>query len=183
MIKLIEVIQAKYANHIICKTYISLTIDMRIKSRVRLVLDNGEEAGLLLPRGGLLRGGDVLKSDKGYFVKVIAAPQQVSTVFSDDALMLMKAAYHLGNRHIPIQIENKFVRYLHDHVLDEMIRGLGIEVMVSSEPFEPEAGAYQQMGGGHSHGGDEHDHSNAQTHAHSHQHNGEQKQLKVEHSH
>lgn len=159
MIKLIEVIHANNSAHIKCQASVSLPIELRIKSRVRVLLDDGREAGLMLPRGVLLRGGDVLKSDDGLLVKVIAQVQTVSSVFSNDALLLMKAAYHLGNRHIPIQIEKQFVRYLHDHILDDMIRGLGLAVVVSKEAFEPEAGAYQQMGGGHSHGeNDEHKH-------------------------
>ena len=161
MIKFIEVIKASDANGIVCDANASLTIDHRIKSRLRILLDNGNEAGLTLPRGGLLRGGDILKSSDGIFVKVIAEPEVVSTVKSDDHLMLMKAAYHLGNRHIPLQLESGFVRYRHDHILDDMIRGMGIDVEVSSEAFEPEAGAYQQMGGGHLHGDadDQHSHN------------------------
>jgi urease accessory protein len=169
MIKLIEVIQEKDAKQLNCGASIKLPIELRIKSRVRVALDDGRAAGLMLPRGGLIRGGDVLKSEDGLLVKVIAAPQIVSTVSSDDPLMLMKAAYHLGNRHIALQIEKKFVRYLHDHILDDMIRGLGIEVLVSEEAFEPEAGAYQQMGGGHSHGdAEQHQHHNIRPNHHAH---------------
>ncbi len=173
MIKLIEVIPAKDAAQLICPASIRLTIDFRIKSRVRVVLDDGRDAGLLLPRGVLLRGGDVLKSAEGLLVKVIAAAQNVSTVFSDEPLMLMRAAYHLGNRHIPVQIEEKFLRYLHDHILDDMIGGLGLDVVVSHEAFEPEAGAYQQMGGGHAHGDDKylpHDHQHSHEPINSHEH-------------
>ena len=124
-----------------------LPFQLRTKSRLRTVLDNGEEVGIVLNRGSVLRDGDRLLADDGRVVKVIAAPEQVSTVSSTDALALVRAAYHLGNRHVALQIDAQRLRYLHDHVLDEMVRGLGLQVIVEEAPFEPEAGAY----GGHSH--------------------------------
>ena len=94
--------------------------------------------------------------------------------------MLAKVAYHLGNRHVPLQIETGFVRYQHDHVLDDMVRQLpgadtSVTVNVEQAPFEPEAGAYQQGGGhhGHSHGhghGHSHSHDHDHSHDHSHEH-------------
>jgi len=84
-------------------------------------------------------------------VQVLAAPERVSTVRCADPLLLARAAYHLGNRHVPLQIEAGFLRYQHDHVLDEMVRGLGLEVLIEQAPFEPEAGAYQSAPHGHAH--------------------------------
>ena len=126
---------------------LSLPIDMRIKSRAKVILDDGREAGIFLERGSLLRNGDLISGPQGLIVKVIAAKEPVSTVYCDDALLLAKAAYHLGNRHVPLQIEQNFLRYQHDHVLDEMLKQMGLEVIVEDAAFEPEAGAYQQ----HSH--------------------------------
>lgn len=157
MIHLIEVLKVLERNRIQVSATLSLPIDVRIKSRARVLLDDGREAGLFLPRGSLLRGGDILKSDDGQYVQVIASPQLVSTAVTRDSLMLAKAAYHLGNRHVPIQIEDNFVRYCHDHVLDDMVEQMGLSVRVSEEPFEPEAGAYQQMS--HIHDSHEHSHS------------------------
>ena len=124
-----------------------LPFQLRTKSRLRTALSNGEEVGIVLNRGSVLRDGDLLLADDGRVVKVIAAPERVSTVSSTDALALVRAAYHLGNRHVALQIDAQRLRYLHDHVLDEMVRGLGLQVIVEEVPFEPEAGAY----GGHSH--------------------------------
>ena len=97
---------------------VTLPIDVRVKSRVKVTLNDGREAGLLLPRGLLLRGGDVLSNEEGTeFVQVIAADEGVSVVRCDDPFMLAKACYHLGNRHVPLQIMPGELRYHHDHVL------------------------------------------------------------------
>lgn len=130
---------------------LSLPIDQRIKSRLQVTLDDGQQAGLFLPRGKVLRDGDLLQSSDGLIVKVCAAHESVSTVHSDDALALARACYHLGNRHVPLQITAHWVRYQHDHVLDDMVAGLGLTVTVEQAPFEPEAGAYQSASGGHHH--------------------------------
>jgi len=130
---------------------VSLTIDQRVRSRLRIQLDDGREAGLFLGRGCLLRGGDLIGNHEGMVVRVISAPERVSTVWSDDLTLLARAAYHLGNRHVPLQIENGWLRYAHDHVLDAMLAGMGLHVDVNDTVFEPEAGAYQQMSRGHSH--------------------------------
>jgi len=139
--------------------YLTLPIDQRVRSRLRVELDDGRDAGLFLPRGTLLRGGDRLASDEGLVVQVIAAAETVSTVHCDDLARLARAAYHLGNRHVPLQIEAGWLRYRHDHVLDDMLRKMGLEPVVEQAPFEPEAGAYQQAAHGHHHG-----------HEHTHQH-------------
>ncbi|WP_442107450.1 urease accessory protein UreE [Pseudomonas sp. NUPR-001] len=131
---------------------LTLTLDTRIKSRVRVTLDDGREAGLMLERGQLIRGGDLLGDEQGSeVIRVLAADEQVSTVRCADALLLARASYHLGNRHVPLQIDAGMVRYQHDHVLDEMVRGLGLQVTVEQAPFEPEAGAYQSAPHSHSH--------------------------------
>ena len=124
-----------------------LPFQLRNKSRLRTVLENGEEVGLILERGSILRGGDLLLADDGRVVEVVAEPETVSTVRAPDPLALCRASYHLGNRHVALQIGDGWIRYRHDHVLDEMVRGLGLSVKMEEAPFEPEAGAY----GGHSH--------------------------------
>ena len=126
----------------------------RSKSRLRAVLDNGEEAGLFLERGSILRNGDLLLADDGRVVEVLAASETVSTVHTANPLMLARASYHLGNRHVALEIGAGWVRYQHDHVLDDMLRGFGLEVIVEQSPFEPEGGAYVS----------------AATHAHPHSH-------------
>ncbi len=139
-------------------TSLTLPLQDRIKSRLRVTLDNGEDAGLFLERGTKLQDGDLLRSEDGYRVRVKAASETLSTIRSDDPHLLARACYHLGNRHVSIQIERERVSYLHDHVLDDMLHGLGLAVEVIEAPFEPEPGAYggsaekgQHHGHGHGH--------------------------------
>ena len=113
-----------------------LPYDQRQKSRLLVTLENNEEAGIFLPRGTVLRGGDQLKTEEGFVVLVL----------------LMKASYHLGNRHVALQLGACFVRYQHDHVLDDMIAAFGLEVRHEMVSFEPEKGAY------HSHKSQQHTH-------------------------
>lgn len=143
---------------------VTLPFGARQKSRLRIKLDDGRDAGLILARGTVLRHGDRLLAEDNTVVLVQAAPEAVSTAFSDDPMLLARACYHLGNRHVPLQIGVTWVRYLHDHVLDTMVEQLGLRVCAEQVPFEPEAGAY----GGHGasdHTHDRHDHS----HGHAHQ--------------
>lgn len=133
-----------------------LPFELRQRSRLLAVMDNGEEVGLLMPRGTVLRGGDRLQSSDGRLVEVVAAPEQLSIVRSSDSRQLTRAAYHLGNRHIAVQITAESIRYLKDHVLDDMLRGQGLQVTSEVLPFEPEAGAYSSL------------HAHADEHAHDH---------------
>lgn len=121
---------------------LTLPWEKRIKSRQRVVLDNNEEAGLFLERGEILRNGDVVSSDDGFHVRIIAAHEQVSTARAQTPRQLNRACYHLGNRHVDLEIQDDFVRYPHDHVLDDMVAGLGLSITVEQAPFEPETGAY-----------------------------------------
>lgn len=146
---------------------VTLDVDSRIKSRLHVTLDDGREAGLMLERGHLLRGGELLADAAGsQVVRVLAAPEAVSTVRCSDPHLLARAAYHLGNRHVPLQIEPGLLRYQHDHVLDDMLRGLGLTVEAEQAPFEPEAGAYQSAPHSHSHS-HAHDHPFVRLPAHS----------------
>ncbi len=119
-----------------------LPFEERQKTRLRTVLDDGTEVGLFLPRGIILRGGDLLKGDDGTVVMIVAAKETVSTVNCQQSNRLARVCYHLGNRHVAIQIGDSWIRYLRDHVLDEMVQGLGLEVAHEEALFEPEAGAY-----------------------------------------
>lgn len=131
---------------------VTLTWAQRTRSRLRVRLDDGRAAGILLPRGSSLRDGDGLESEEGLRVRVLAAPETLSQARSADPLLLARACYHLGNRHVALQIEGDRLCYLHDHVLDDLLRGLGLSVSVVSGPFEPEAGAYGGISHGHGHG-------------------------------
>ncbi|MCP5419420.1 MAG: urease accessory protein UreE [Gammaproteobacteria bacterium] len=121
---------------------LTLPFESRQKSRLLTHLDDGREARLFLPRGTVLRDGDLLRSEDGLVVRIKAASETVSTARCDDALHLARACYHLGNRHVPVQIGCNWLRYGHDHVLDALMRELGLSVHTEQAPFEPEAGAY-----------------------------------------
>ncbi|HSG02195.1 MAG TPA: urease accessory protein UreE [Marinobacterium sp.] len=130
---------------------LELSIDQRIRSRLRVTLSDGQDAGLDLPRGEILRSGQILSNDEGVLVKVVAAAEPLSVVRTDDALLKARVCYHLGNRHVPLEINSDYLSYQHDHVLDDMVEGLGAEVSFEHLPFEPEAGAYGGSSSGHSH--------------------------------
>ncbi|HRH78747.1 MAG TPA: urease accessory protein UreE [Cellvibrionaceae bacterium] len=128
----------------------------RQKSRHKTQTQCGKPVGWFLPRGIVLKEGDVLLCRNGETIAISAAPEDCSQVTCDDALTLMTAAYHLGNRHVPLQIGPGLLRYQRDHVLDAMVEGLGLEVQHLQLPFQPESGAYHgksilQLGGGHHH--------------------------------
>lgn len=136
-----------------CDEQVILPFDQRQKSRLRVRLESGVEAALQLPRGTILRGGDCLKTGDGRSVQVLAAHEPVMQVTASSSQQLMRAVYHLANRHVPLQIGaddngQGWLRLEQDHVLKEMLLGLGMEVSEMAAPFEPEAGAY---GGGHHH--------------------------------
>ncbi|MCB1921096.1 MAG: urease accessory protein UreE [Candidatus Competibacteraceae bacterium] len=133
------------------ETTLTLPFELRQKSRLRTWLDNGADVGLFLPRGTVLRHGDLLRATTGLVVEVRAAAESVSTAYTGDGLSLARAAYHLGNRHIPLQIRSGWVRYLHDHVLDKMMDELGLTVIHEQAPFEPEAGAHSGASAHHHH--------------------------------
>ncbi len=130
---------------------LTLPLESRVKSRLHAELDDGREVGLFLERGIALKHGDLLSSNDGVIVEIIAGNETVSTVRCTDPLLLARASYHLGNRHVALQINPGQLRYLHDHVLDDMLIGLGLEVTVEQAPFEPESGAYGSAGSHHHH--------------------------------
>lgn len=136
---------------------LTLSFELRQKTRLRAVLDDGREAALMLPRGQVLRSGECLRALDGTIIVVRAAQETVSTASTTDALLLARACYHLGNRHVPLQIGSGWCRYLHDHVLDDMVIRLGLNVRCEQAMFEPENGAYASGHSGYHHGGHDHD--------------------------
>lgn len=149
-----------------------LSFEQRQKARLRVQLDSGVDVGIQVERGTILRGGDYLKASDGAIARVVAAPEPVSVARCADTLLLAKAAYHLGNRHVQLEVGPGYLRYLVDHVLDHMVESLGLRVMHEQQPFEPEGGAYSHGGGhaaAHSHDYD-HDAMHDHGHAHGHEH-------------
>jgi urease accessory protein len=122
--------------------------ELRQRSRARVTLVSGAEAGLFLERGTVLRHGDCLRTRCGRVVRVEAAPERVMTVRADSPAALLRAAYHLGNRHVLLEIGPDWLRLGFDPVLRDMLAGLGVRVIEEEAPFEPEAGAYH---GAHAH--------------------------------
>lgn len=145
---------------------LTLTFDQRRKSRYRTRTDCGLELGWFLPRGIVLTEGDRLICADGMHVRVKAASEAVSEVYCNDALLISRAAYHLGNRHVPLDIAEGRLRYQHDSVLDGMLVGLGLTVRPTRAPFNPEKGAYHETGL-HSHSPDQ---QGAHAHGHAHSH-------------
>jgi urease accessory protein len=131
---------------------LTLPFEMRRKSRQVVRLETGEEVGLLLPPGTVLETGDILESDDGFRIRIEAANEELMVVTAADPFLLLRAAYHLGNRHVAVQIEPDRLLLASDQVLKEMLIGLGVKVTTAREPFTPEPGAY---GGRHKHGHDE----------------------------
>ena len=145
-----------------------LDFDARQKSRLRTRLVSGEEVALRLARGAPLRGGDWLRAEDGRLIRVEAAPEAVVHITCGGAAALARAAYHLGNRHVAVQVGEGFLRIVADHVLEDMLRGLGAAMVRMTAAFEPESGAYAA---GHAHAAPhthEHAHEHAQDHGHAH---------------
>ena len=127
---------------------LSLTADDRTRSRLRFETEEHVSVQLGLPRGTVLRDGDLLRADDGVtLVRVHARPEPVITARAPDALTLLRAAYHLGNRHVPVEVGTDYLRLSPDSVLADMLLQLGLAITEEITPFQPEAGAY----GGHTH--------------------------------
>jgi urease accessory protein len=145
---------------------ITLDWDTRQKSRFDATDNTGRSLGVFLPRGTVVRGGDVLVAEDGSLVRVDAAPQTVLRITAcsehGSPFDLTRAAYHLGNRHVPIELQPDHLKIEPDHVLADMLRAMHMTVVEVSEPFEPENGAYGDHGG-HAHG---HSHDHDQGYAH-----------------
>ena len=161
---------------------VELDWDVRQKSRFDTTDSLGRHLGVFLPRGTLVRGGDVLVAEDGSMVKVLAAPQTVLRITActthGSPFDLTRAAYHLGNRHVPIELKPDHLKIEPDHVLADLLRAMHLIVNTVEEAFEPEGGAYSAATHAHSHattpvpaphvhGPDcQHDHG----HGHSHEH-------------
>jgi urease accessory protein len=119
-----------------------LPFERRQKSRQLAALVSGETVAIVLERGMVLRGGDWVVASDGRVIEVLAETEKVMHVECDTALALARAAYHLGNRHVPVQVGEGWLRLAADHVLEKMLMGLGARVTVLETAFEPESGAY-----------------------------------------
>lgn len=145
--------------------------DLRCKSRFGATDSEGRTLAVFLPRGSVVRGGDVLVAEDGTLIRVQAAPQAVLRITPCPAhgspFDLVRAAYHLGNRHVPIELNPEYLHIEPDHVLADMLRAMHLIVTETQAPFEPEGGAYGGHGG---HGGHSHSHGHGHSHDHAHDH-------------
>lgn len=145
---------------------LKLPFESRQKTRLRTKLTSGEEVALMLPRGEILRGGDLVTASDGRVIEVAAELEKVLHVECETTTDLARVAYHLGNRHVPVEVGKGYLRLAADHVLENMLKKLGAKVSEMEAAFEPEAGAYA---GGHHHDG-EHEARIHDQHGHEHDH-------------
>ncbi len=168
---------------------VTLDWDVRQKSRFDATDSQGRALGVFLPRGTLVRGGDVLVCEDGSMVRVIAAPQPVLRITHctehGTPFDLLRAAYHLGNRHVPIELKPDHLQIEPDHVLADLLRAMHLIVTEVEAPFEPEGGAYgQQAAHGHSHHHHGHTHAPGHhDHEHDHEHDSQVHQHEHDHKH
>jgi len=174
LIKIIEKILHPTGEEKI-KDSICLPYDQRKRGRFKTQTITGQEVGIMIDRGEVMRGDTLMRCDAGDVYKIIAADEVVTTATTDDATLFARGCYHLGNRHVSLQVGDGWLRYQNDYVLDDMLIQLGLKVIHEPAPFEPENGAYGDHGG-HSHGDDDYVHPDVnseehnKTHSHSHSH-------------
>ncbi len=141
-----------------------LDYDERYRRRVTMKAVRGLEFLLDLDEAVLLRGGDGIKLEDGRIVEVVAAPEPLAEIRAAEPAALARIAWHLGNRHLAVELTRKALRIRRDPVIEEMARGLGAAVLDIISPFNPEGGAYAK--GGHDHDHHEHDHDHGHDHGH-----------------
>lgn len=144
-------IEARADPAAIASDRLCMTFDERTRARLVVRLESGIEAALALPRGAALHHGDRLLASDGRVVEVAAAPEPLLHVEVKDPVLLARAAYHLGNRHVAVELGGDGLRVARDAVLERLLRGLGLEPVPVDAPFDPEGGAYGQA---HTHLGD-----------------------------
>jgi urease accessory protein len=130
---------------------VTLAFVDRHRRRLRLVAESGNPFLLDLPRAQHLADGDGLELDDGGYVRVCAAPERVLEIEADGPAELLRLAWHLGNRHLPVQALDGKLRIRDDHVIAQMVEGLGGRITRLSAPFDPETGAYAVPDHGHEH--------------------------------
>ncbi|CAM3491299.1 urease accessory protein UreE [Psychrobacter sp. N25K4-3-2] len=152
------------------ENFLYLDFDTRQRSRFKAETQHQESIGVDLPRTETIKNGSVLADYQGNLIQIMAAKQALIEVTADNDFDLMKGAYHLGNRHVPLMLTPTALYFEPDHVLEAMLHQLGLHTQTVQAPFEPETGAYKGNQGGLSHShGHNHSHHN-QNHDHSHTH-------------
>lgn len=184
MIRAVRVLPAASWSHAATDRVV-LDFDARHRRRMIMTGERGLEFLLDLPEAVALRDGDGLVLEDGRVVEVKAALEPLAEIRAADGPTLMRLAWHLGNRHLPAEIAADRILIRRDHVIEEMVAGLGGQVRLISAPFDPEGGAYGQ---GHGHGlshaeSHSHSHSHSESHSHSHSHSHGESGHHHDHSH
>jgi urease accessory protein len=175
--------QGKGLSTVLLKRAAAVVLDWDTRQKSRFDTDDsqGRRLGVFLPRGTAVRGGDVLVAEDGSLIKVIARPQAVMRITAcadhGSPFDLVRAAYHLGNRHVQIELTPEHLQIEPDHVLAEMLQKMHLDVTELLAPFEPEGGAYA------SHAGHGHGHAHEHAHAHGHEHHDHAKRDHADHAH
>ncbi|WP_201566781.1 urease accessory protein UreE [Psychrobacter immobilis] len=158
------------------ENFLYLDFDTRQRSRFKADTQHQEAIGVDLPRTETIKNGSVLADNQGNLIQIMAAKQALIEVTTDNSFDLMKGAYHLGNRHVPLMLTPNALYFEPDHVLEAMLHQLGLHTQTVQAPFEPETGAYKGNQGGHSHShghphdNSHHDHDHDHSHSHGHSH-------------
>lgn len=147
-----------------------LAFDDRHRRRMAITATRGLEFLLDLPKAIALRGGDALVLEDGRLIEVVASPEPLVEIRADDPRQMMRIAWHLGNRHLPMQIVGRGLRIRRDHVIEDMLRGLGAKIVEIEAPFDPEGGAYAEAPAAHAEHGHDHKHVHEKSHGHAHAH-------------
>jgi urease accessory protein len=153
-----EVIAAGHWDGLSASDTIALDAHDRHRRRMMLTAEGGTRFLLDLPQAVALHDGDGLKLDDGTMVRIVGRPEPLVEIAAADAHALARLAWHIGNRHVDMQIVGERLRVRRDHVIEDMLRGLGARLTPVEAPFDPERGAYEQHGHGHHHGHHHHDH-------------------------
>lgn len=154
------------------RAVVTLDFDARFRRRMMLTTDGGDEILLDLAKPVAMAGGDGLRLDGGGWLKIEAAPEALIEVRAASPHALLRLAWHLGNRHLPAEVQPDAILIRPDHVIEDMLTGLGADLARVTQPFQPEGGAYGDPAtpGGHHHHGHDHDHSHDHAHGHGHGH-------------
>lgn len=130
---------------------LTLPYELRKKGRFKAVTDGGREVGLFIERGKVLSEGELLVTECGQVLRISCQPESVVTARTDDWLAFSRICYHLGNRHVPLQVGERWLRFQPDHVLEHLVQHYGLTTVSEEAPFDPENGAYGDFGGHHHH--------------------------------
>jgi len=169
MRRVVRVIGAGRRDSAPCIDSVILSGDQRRVQTARLTGVNGTPIGLMLPEAVLLRMGDALELDDGSLVDVVVEPEALVEIRAGDLTHLARMAWHLGDRHVPVQVLANRLRIRRDAALETMLGKLGARLTAIDAPFDPEGGAYAAQGT-HGHRDHAHDHPAQHEHGHHHDH-------------